>query len=228
MKLPIEKLARALDLPATTIERWVRQGRIPVQKRGAVCVFHRPAIEKWAATHHLPFAVPEDAGTADMERAPITLLAAMQRGAVYHNVTGDSVETVLKSAVRSVTFLDESQKDFLFEQLLERERLTSTGIGRGVAIPHPRSPLPEAIKSPAIVTCFLENEIDFNAVDDLPVFALFILMSTEVKIHLQLLSRLSFCLRKDSFNRFLRERPSEEAFFKKIADFEKRLDAAER
>jgi PTS system nitrogen regulatory IIA component len=118
-------------------------------------------------------------------------------------------------------------KEGLYERLLEREALTSTGIGKGVAIPHPRAPLPEEIDNSLITTCFLEKSIDFEAVDDRVVFVMFILLSTSIKNHLHLLSRLAFCVRDDSFVEFLRTYPDTSSFLSKIADCENLLDKAD-
>jgi PTS system nitrogen regulatory IIA component len=48
-------------------------------------------------------------------------------------------------------------REELYEKLMERERLASTGIGNGIAIPHPREPLSKPPETPAITTCFLEK-----------------------------------------------------------------------
>jgi len=50
-----------------------------------------------------------------------------------------------------------------------------------------------------ITTCFLKNEIDFNAVDKKPVFVLFLMLCSTTKLHLKLLSKLSLCLREKAF-----------------------------
>ncbi len=60
----------------------------------------------------------------------------------------------------------------------------------------------------------------FGEVDDKPVFVMFILLSPNVKIHLHLLSKLSFCLRNDTFVEFLKTSPEQDEFFSKIAEFE--------
>ncbi len=57
MKLPMETVAGGLNLPVPTIERWIRQGRIPIQRSGADVIFTHAALEKWAATHNLPFSL---------------------------------------------------------------------------------------------------------------------------------------------------------------------------
>ena len=227
MKMTIHEVAQCLNLHVSTVERWIRQGRIPIQKTGNGYLFNESALKKWAAMYRLPFLIPEKVKSRGYEERLENLLAAMKRGGVLYDIKGDDVETALKSAVENMPVLSKTSKKELYQLLLERERLTSTGIGKGVAIPHPRDPLSDALKSPVISTCFLEKPIDFGAVDDRPVFVMFILLSQSIKIHLHLLSRFSFCVRDNSFVEFLKTSPDEASFFAKIADFEKQLDRAE-
>ncbi|MBA3018484.1 MAG: PTS sugar transporter subunit IIA [Proteobacteria bacterium] len=225
MKLSLKDIARCLDLPASTVDRWIRQGRIPIHRSENVCIFKKSIIEKWAFNHGLPFS-PLDKEKEIYKKQTLkleNLIPAMQFGGVFHGIKGDDVESVLKSAVDKVPVLP-INKEGLYERLLEREALTSTGIGKGVAIPHPRAPLPEEIDNPLITTCFLEKSIDFEAIDDRPVFVMFILLSTSIKNHLHLLSRLAFCVRDDSFVKFLRTYPDSSSLLSKIADCENLLD----
>jgi PTS system nitrogen regulatory IIA component len=79
--------------------------------------------------------------------------------------------------------------------LLAREALGSTGVGDGIAIPHVRNPIVLHVPRATVTLCFLENPVDFNALDGRPVTTLFTVVSPTVKAHLHLLSRLAFCLR---------------------------------
>lgn len=226
MRLTLEEVAQCLHLPLSTVERWIRQGRIPIQRGENGLIFNDSALEKWAATHNLPFTRPiKDKALQKVSRLE-NLLPVMQRGGVFHSVKGDDVPTVLQTAVQNIQAFSEAEKPALYERLLERENLTSTGIGKGVAIPHPHDPLADVMDKPLITTCFLKKSIDFAAIDDKPVFVMFILISPTVKIHLHLLSRLSFCVRDNAFVEFLKTTPDAEAFFSKIAEIEKQFEKA--
>ncbi|MBU4259239.1 MAG: PTS sugar transporter subunit IIA [Desulfobacteraceae bacterium] len=226
MKLNLNDMARCLDLPVSTVDRWIRQGRIPIHRSGNGCIFNKSILEKWAFNHGLPFSLPNGERKKEQKFRLTNLLPAMQLGGVFHDIKGDDVESVLKSAVDKAPILS-TNKEELYERLLEREALTSTGIGKGVAIPHPRAPLAEEIDNSLITTCFLEKSIDFEAVDDKPVFVIFMLLSTSIKNHLHLLSRLAFCVRDDSFVEFLRTYPDSSSLLSKIADCENLLDKAD-
>ena len=65
----------------------------------------------------------------------------------------------------------------IFDTLLQRERLGSTGVGRGIAIPHGR--LPPACKQIVSLFARLDEPIDFEALDEEPVDLIFLLLAPE-------------------------------------------------
>ena len=224
MELEFDKTAQSLGLPQETLDRWIRQGRIPVHKQGAFCVFSRSKVEKWAAQRKLTFDLQDATVPGTKQLSPESLVAAMQYGGAMYDVAGDDAHSALTTAVDLLAIVPAEFKEELLERLIAREALSSTGIGKGVAIPHPRTPLTEALETPAIVTCFLKKPIGFGAIDDRPVFAMFLILCPDVKIHLHLLSRLAYCLRSDAFVAFLEKAPEPEKLQAKIAEFEAQLD----
>ncbi len=92
----------------------------------------------------------------------------------------------------------------IFEQLLERERLGSTGLGHGVALPHARL---KGIEQACGVLVRLESGIDYDAIDGQPVDLLFGLLVPHdaTQEHLQLLAKLASLFSKESFRDQLRK-----------------------
>ncbi|WP_342359842.1 PTS IIA-like nitrogen regulatory protein PtsN [Terrarubrum flagellatum] len=82
----------------------------------------------------------------------------------------------------------------VFESLLQRERLGSTGIGNGIAIPHGKLPV---VVRPVGLFARLEKPIDFEAVDGEPVDLMFLLLAPEEAgaDHLKALARVARVLR---------------------------------
>jgi len=82
----------------------------------------------------------------------------------------------------------------VFDVLLERERLGTTGVGNGIAIPHGRFSALESIYG---LFARLESPVDFDAVDDQPVDLVFLLLAPETAgaDHLKALARVSRLLR---------------------------------
>lgn len=102
--------------------------------------------------------------------------------------------------------------DELLVRLLERERLGSTGLGHGVALPHARvKDLRESIG--AFVR--LRHPVDFEAIDEQPVDLAFAMLVPEAasEIHLQLLAQLADLFGEDSFRDLLRQADASQAIF---------------
>ncbi len=104
----------------------------------------------------------------------------------------------------------------VFEKLLERERLGSTGVGKGVAIPHAR-----VMGLDRIVGLFarLPNPIEFDSVDDQPVDLVFMLLAPEEAgaEHLKALAKVSRLLRSDDMCKKLRLTADSSALYAMLA-----------
>jgi PTS system nitrogen regulatory IIA component len=104
----------------------------------------------------------------------------------------------------------------VYEALIKRERLGSTGVGMGVAIPHGRS---AAIARPSGAFVRLADPIDFNAVDGKPVDLVFALVVPEhfTDQHLMFLAQLAQMFSDSDVTRRLRDAPDSGALFKALA-----------
>ncbi len=225
MELELAKLAAGLSLAPATVERWIRQGRLPVRQKGGQCIFSLSSLQKWAVANRMTFVLPGQAPPGEPGNQADTLSDAMLRGGIFYDTEGDTIEAVLHSAVSRIHWFEEgAQKQKLLESLLAREQLMSTGIGRGVAIPHPRQPIEMIAAPPLITVCFLRAPIDYHALDRQPVFVLFVLVCPSAKSHLRLLARLSYCLREETFVDFLRRIPANDTFYEKIREVDSRSD----
>lgn len=114
---------------------------------------------------------------------------------VIINLDASCKRSVLKqlAAHASKTLgLDETQ---LLDSLLEREQLGSTGIGRGVAVPHART----GVKEMQGVLARIHHPVDFDSIDDKPVDIVFLLLAPERADadHLKALSRVARLLRSE-------------------------------
>ena len=100
----------------------------------------------------------------------------------------------------------------IFETLIERERLGTTGVGQGVAIPHGRMP---ELKRIAGLFVRLDSPLDYSAVDNEPVDLIFALLAPEGAgaDHLKALARVSRLLRNQAACEKLRAAQSAEALF---------------
>jgi P-type Ca2+ transporter type 2C len=104
-----------------------------------------------------------------------------------------------------------SQKQII-QQLLEREALSSTGIGDGIAIPHIRL---DGLKKPMVRLAVVKDGLDFNAVDGEPckIVFLFITPSEQTTVHLQILAKISGLLKNEKLRSGLAKADSPEAAY---------------
>lgn len=215
MELSIYDLSKYLGVTTNTIERWLRQGKLPVSRRGAKIKFHINELEHWASKHNLSLKIEKSASSQTKEKIEISLSGAVLAGGIYNGIQGKNTQAVLAHAVDGLETISQQNKGELLERLLDRENTLSTGIGNGIAIPHPREQV-DFIDEPMVIVCYLKEPVDYKALDNKPVLYLFILLCPDLKMHLKLLSSLSFCLKNPEFMSLLETQPDEEKLSEKI------------
>ncbi len=139
-----------------------------------------------------------------------TLPILLERGDVYFNIRGSNSPEVIKSLVRVLRPLRPLDKEALLEGLVEREELGSTAIGSGFAIPHPRKLFYQEKGSSCLVIAYLDQPVDWSALDGKPVTCLFLVLSAGTKDHLATLSELARLAGLPEFSRLIAKRPSKQ------------------
>jgi PTS system nitrogen regulatory IIA component len=123
---------------------------------------------------------------------------------------------VLEELAETVVNQDPSvDKGSLVKVLLERERLGSTGIGDGVAIPHGKF---HGVMQPIISFGRSLKGLDFESMDGEPAYLFFLLVAPEnsASIHLKALARIAKILKNSAFRKILMEAPSRQEIYKII------------
>jgi PTS system nitrogen regulatory IIA component len=122
---------------------------------------------------------------------------------VLAGLRATSKKQALQALAAQAAKLTGLEERTLFEVLLERERLGTTGVGRGVAIPHGKL---KELKRLHGLFARLEQPIPFDAVDEEPVDLIFLLLAPESAgaDHLKALARVSRLLRDQAITQRLR------------------------
>ena len=123
---------------------------------------------------------------------------------------------VLEELAQVITGHDPTlEKSSLVKVLLERERLGSTGIGDGVAIPHGKF---QGIDQPIISFGRSRKGLDFESMDGAPAYLFFLLVAPEnsASIHLKALAKIAKILKNSSFRKTLMEASSREDIYRTI------------
>jgi PTS system nitrogen regulatory IIA component len=229
MKIGVREAAAFLNQPEATIYRWIKDGTLPAHKMSDRYWFNRAELLEWATGRGL--AVSPEMFQDPESRAPLPASIAdiLARGGIHYAVPGTTKDEVLEAIVERLPLPDETEREIMLEMLLAREAQGSTGVGDGIALPHVRSPIVlDDVDEPIIALCFLEQPVEFGAIDERPVHTVFTLMTPTVRAHLHVLSRLAFLLRDAAFSKALRARAPAEALFELARAIEERREATRR
>lgn len=150
----------------------------------------------------------------------MTISALLSPQRIFLDVDISSKKKLLEFIADTVAEKTQLSKSAIFNNLLERERLGSTGLGRGFAVPHAR--LPELESTTA---CFfrLKQPVNFEAPDNQPVDLAFSIIIPEQATdeHLQILSALAGIFSQAEVCRVIREASSADEVFQIIKSVEK-------
>jgi len=137
------------------------------------------------------------------------LATLVERGGVHHNVSGANVREIVFSMTNLLPPLPPHvDMEKLFTEILQREALISTGVGRGIAIPHPRKPMLDENETPLVAVGFPAIPIDWNTQDGSKVHTVFLIISSSVKQHLGTLSKINFLCQQEKFHSLIINRAS--------------------
>jgi len=120
----------------------------------------------------------------------------LKQDLIIEELNGETSEQVLKEMV---IFLKNknliSKEKELYQKLVERERLGSTGIGGGIAIPHCKF---KWVKNPVVLLALSHKGVRFNSLDGKPVYVFFLVISSpdNPSLHLQILASVAHLARK--------------------------------
>jgi PTS system nitrogen regulatory IIA component len=216
--ISVKEAAEFLRVSEKTIYRWIQQGVVPAYRAQGQYRFNRRELEGWARYKRIGAGFGGPALQEGDE--PIDLAEAIQRGGVHYKVEGGTPEQIFRKIVEifpPAPPRDPAFKDDLARTLIEREALASTGIGKGLSIPHPRHPRQWGLDGPAVGVFFLEHPADFKAFDGEPVYVLFVLLCATVKGHLQMLAQVSHLLREPETQALLRRVPTRSELLEQIS-----------
>jgi len=109
--------------------------------------------------------------------------------------TANKKQALQEMAAKAAALTGRDERD-IFETLMQREKLGSTGVGHGVAIPHGKLPGLERLVG---VFALIDKPIDFDSLDGEPVDVVFLLLAPESAgaDHLKALARIARVLRDD-------------------------------
>ena len=187
--LTIDEVANYLRVSDRTVYDWAQRGEIPAGKIGTVWRFKKSEVEKWVNDRlsSSDKRIKDDVVQVKNILAPNRVIFISQTS--RHDALVELANT-LSSAPQV------KRSDELVSEILKREELMSTAIGRGIAIPHVRlSSVTDLVM--AVGVC-KTPVTDFQPIDDMPVSLLFMIAAAynQHSYYLQTLSYFSAKLKK--------------------------------
>jgi nitrogen PTS system EIIA component len=221
MDLDLTEVAQLLNVSPTTVRRWLAQELIPAYKINRQYRFNRAEIENWVLSHRVN---TRGEGEARPEGGSwrYSLYRSLCRGGVSHDIEGVTKEQLIRSVTQQLARDFSLDGEALAALLLERERLMSTGIGHGLAVPHTRDFL-LPMRFDVIRLVFPKEPIDYDALDQQPVHSLFFLFACDDKRHLHLLAKLAHFANRPESQALLRRRPSSPELLAYVKEWESSL-----
>ncbi len=218
MQLNVREVSKLLRVSEKRVYDWIKRGILRADRVNDQYRLHRSDLLEQTSSREIDipaeiFADPSPVGVP----AP-RLADALRAGGIFYRLQGRDKPAVLRAIVDSLALPSNSDRESIAQLILTREALGSTAIGEGIAIPHVRRPILLNTSSPAISLCFLEKPVDFGAFDGQPVFAIFLLVSPTARMHLHLLSRLSFALHDSQLKAVLAHRATPDEI---LAEFDR-------
>jgi len=225
----LDELAKKLDRDKREIEKMVNRGLVPGRRVGGEWRFNEIEITHWLEQELRRF---EDAALAHLEQNqdseiletahPVAELLRRETVEVPLDAgTRPSVLTALMEvAGRTWQIWDPAA---LLKAIREREEVMSTGFDNGVAIPHPRNPLPEALGEPLLVFGKTLSGIPFGAPKRQLTDMFFLVLARDTATHLQILARLGRLMQLPDFLENLRATENADEAYELIRDADNSL-----
>ncbi len=181
--LTIEEVARYLRVSERTVYDWAQKGEIPSGKIGTVWRFKKSEIEKWVNDRLSSSEKP----ALQNQQIQVKNILSPDRIVFLNHSTKHDALLALADVLSTAPQIKATQE--LSVEILKREELMSTAIGRGIAIPHVRlSSVTDLVMAVGISKVDI---IDFQTFDDTPVRLLF-MIAAAYNQHTYYLQTLSY------------------------------------
>jgi len=224
--MTLSEVAEYLQLAERTVLRMAQRGQIPAAKVASQWRFLRVLVREWviAQMQGLPKVTADKMAGSSGELLP--LLKVMRPELMAFGIRPAPKESILGQLVAPLVATASARDPTrLLMSLMERERMMSTGIGHGVAIPHPRQPIPGMFTEPLVVLGICPEGADYQAIDDQPVHVFFLICATRTEVHLDLMAKVGWLVRHPGLARLTVATSPDEATAA-LADMTRRLEEA--
>lgn len=202
MILTLKELAEYLRVNERTILRMLKTEQVQGAKIGGQWRFNSRQIDSlFFPESDVPEGGEHPLVAMAKSHIGIPLSRMMHEDRIHMELQAENSKDVINELIEPRT-LNPYVYDVhdLREKCLAREALLSTGVGNGIAVPHPRDPVPTLRASGIVIVGRSKKGVDFGAVDGKPVHLFFLMCCQNIELHLHLMGRLAHVLKTEGFS----------------------------
>jgi len=201
--MTIKEVAKYLKMNERTVYKLIQAGQIPAAKLGKQWRLDKGKLNEWIGFQMADMA-NEDLALLekDHKEVVIKIVPLLKEKQVIFNFYAASKSQAIQKLVQvlvSNNNISPVEGKNLLRNVMERERLCSTAIGEGVAVPHPRDAVISKLKKPLLAAGICSQGMDFESIDGKPTNIVVLVSAPRNDIHLKLMARLSRLLRDKVF-----------------------------
>jgi PTS system nitrogen regulatory IIA component len=229
-QMGLEELATYLHRDLREVTKMASRGYLPGRKVGGEWRFARAEINHWIETQMHAYTEQElatleearDRAGADQPLVTRLLTEATMAMPLLANTRASVLKELVNLAEQSWEVYD---PDAVLAAIKQREDLGSTALESGVAIPHPRRPLPKALGDHVIAFGKTQRGIPFGGADGAETDLFFLVCCRDDRTHLRVLARLSRILLRPGLIGELRAAETAGEAYQKLVEAEQELIA---
>ncbi|MBT3202426.1 MAG: PTS transporter subunit EIIA [Phycisphaerales bacterium] len=196
--MTLTEVADYLQLAERTVLRMAQRGDIPAAKVASQWRFMRSLIREWLVGQMQAFPAQPITPSGDLRDPLLPLREILHPELMTFDIEPGPKESILRQLLAPLLKTGFAKDtNLLLSGLLDRERMMTTAVGHGIAIPHPRRLIPGMFPEPAVALGICPKGADFGAIDDQLVHIFFLTCATREEIHLRLMANLSLLTRRD-------------------------------
>lgn len=225
----LDELSRHLGRDRREIERLANRGRIPGRKTESGWIFHEREITQWLERELREYTDPElkvlEESLQFPETRPEIPVGSLLREETIEvpleaRTKRSALESLVELAGRTWQVWEPAK---VLAAVQEREETFSTAFAEGVAVPHPRNPLPHCLGASVIAFGRTANGIPFGSPSGGLTDMFFLVLCRDSSTHLRVLARLGRMFRQPGFLDELRAAASSAEAYRLICDADREV-----
>jgi PTS system nitrogen regulatory IIA component len=208
--MDLQELAQYLNRDARELSRMAERGQLPGHKVSGDWRFNRAEISQWIESQLHGYSEAQltdlESQTPVRDDPQLVITPLLSQASIQAPLPATTKPSVLRELVGLAEHTGHIyDPDAILQAIRQREELRSTAVDQGVAIPHPRRPLPAALGESVIAYGRTASGIPFGASRGALTDIFFLVCCRDERTHLGALARLSRLLMRPGFVERLRE-----------------------